>query len=70
MFAEADLPAQKIAPLNLVLSQDKDVLRPIVIRKEEEMPRPCEQGECFFGELNNTEHKLANKWGRFRKFSI
>ncbi|XP_067946608.1 small ribosomal subunit protein bS6m-like [Watersipora subatra] len=70
MFVEANIPAHKIASLSLVLSQDKDVLRPTILRGEVEMPRPCEQGQCFFGELNNTELAMARKWGRFQKVSI
>ena len=67
MFMEADLPAHKADPLQRTLLRDGDIIRPSIIRNEVEEPRPCERGECFFGELNPTEAKLARKSGRFRK---
>ena len=70
MIAEADIPASKVKPITDVLTQDKDVLKPTILRKQDEMDRPCEVGECFFGELNNTEAELSKKWGRFRKLPI
>lgn len=66
---EVNMPADKAIPLVQLFHRDKDVIKPTMIRQEVEAPRPCSQGECFFGELTDTELKLVRKWGTFNKLS-
>ncbi|KAK2161995.1 hypothetical protein NP493_1548g00001, partial [Ridgeia piscesae] len=39
------------------LQRDLDIIRPRVLRKEEEVARPCEKGPCDFGELDEDKRR-------------
>ena len=46
-------------PLELMdnLYRDGDIIRRRILRKEEEVGRPCDKGPCDYGELDDDKRK-------------
>lgn len=70
MLMEADLPANNVEKLRAVLVRDRGVIRPGIVRQEIECQRPCEVGECFFGDLTRTQEVLMKKFLKFKKTPV
>lgn len=52
-----DSPADAIKPIKDYMTRDSDIIRPRVLRKEEEVGRPCQDGPCDFGELDDEKRR-------------
>lgn len=62
-----DLPSSKYRALNGALNSVDGVLRPSVMRQEEEMMRPCMVRQCYFGYQVPEKLKELHKFGRYHK---
>ena len=54
-----DCPGTPLVNLLDHLQRDLDIIRPRILRKEEEVSRPCEAGPCDFGELDEEKRKTV-----------
>ena len=48
-----DGPPDHLVDLKDYLNRDLDIIRPNILRKEMDVERPCDIGQCFFGELTD-----------------
>ena len=57
-----DSSVAPLASLRELLNRDLDIVRPRILRKEQELGRPCERAPCEFGELTDDlrQRLLAN----------
>ncbi|KAI0236850.1 28S ribosomal protein S6, mitochondrial [Lamellibrachia satsuma] len=54
-----DSPGTPLISLLDHLQRDLDIIRPRILRKEEEVTRPCEKGPCDFGELDEEKKRTV-----------
>lgn len=52
-----DSPISVLEGLKEHMARDSDIIRRAILRKEEELRRPCETDPCHFGELNEEVRK-------------
>lgn len=57
-----DCPHQTLLPMKEQLAQDRSVIRPRILREEEELGRPCDEHVCAFGELTDDLRKILEHW--------
>lgn len=52
-----DGPVEAVKPIKDFMTRDIDIIRPRVLRKENEVGRPCHDGTCDFGELDDEKRR-------------
>merc|ERR1712018_317725 len=52
-----DSPNQAVPEVKNALSEDLDVVRRAVLRREVELGRPCDEKACHFGELTDASRQ-------------
>lgn len=61
VIAHFDSSIESMHTLRSTLSRDTNLIRSKLLRKEEEVSRPCEHGPCDFGEMDNEMRKRLHQ---------